>query len=199
MRLSLIINQIKAHADYFEGRVAGAAGLTAVDAAKHLAEIANMPPRSAYVLPLADDPDGPMSNNDVRQTLVETFAVVCCLDNTVDERGQHAVDDAVHDVRAQLWAALMGWRPEPIYGLIGYAGGNLLYRDRSRLWFQFEFSADLEITPEDGWQATELAALPDFTTLHIDLDGIDPEADRNIQYPGPDGRIEHQASITLPD
>lgn len=33
----------------------------------------------------------------------------------------------------------------------------------------------------------------DFCTVHLDVDVIDPAADPNIKYPGPDGRIEIEA------
>jgi hypothetical protein len=132
----------------------------------------------------------------VRQPLIESFAVIVALSNTPDERGQAAVNTAHHTVRAELWKALIGWQPDnlgcdSIYMGIEYQGGNLLDLDRSRLWYQFDFGAYMEITPEDGWQGVELAALPHFDGLTINVDDIDPAADPNRSYPGPDSRIEH--------
>jgi hypothetical protein len=37
-----------------------------------------------------------------------------------------------------------------------------------------------------------------FERLHLDVDVIDPAADPNIRYPGPDGRIEVEALIPRP-
>ena len=74
-----------------------------------------------------------------------------------------------------------------------YEGGNLLSLDRARLWYQFEFSASMEIDGSDGWQDTELAGLPHFDGVNFKSDCIDP-ADPNKAYPGPDGRIEVEFS-----
>ncbi len=38
----------------------------------------------------------------------------------------------------------------------------------------------------------------ELRSVHIDVDVIDPAADPNIKYPGPDGRIEARLDIALP-
>ena len=38
----------------------------------------------------------------------------------------------------------------------------------------------------------------DFAEIHLKVDAIDPAADPNRRYPGPDGRIEIDAPATLP-
>ena len=191
MKLSLIVNALKARASSLEGRVAGSARY--LD--KLTPELVNMPPSSAYVMPLTDDAEPPMSANDTRQGMHEVFAVVVCLDNSADERGQTAVSDAVDAMRADLWGALLGWRPEDIYNGIYYEGGTLLHLDRSRLLYQYEFGAYREICPEDGWQGPALEAADNFTDLRLQEDQIDPAA---LPWPGPDGRIEHEIRLTLP-
>ena len=50
---------------------------------------------------------------------------------------------------------------------------------------QFEYKRDISVIT-DG----------EFLTAHIDVDAIDP-ADPNIKQPGPDGRIEATAEITV--
>jgi len=186
MNLNLVIAQIKTYCPSFVGRVAGAARF------KQLDESANLPVPACYVIPLDDNPGERMSGNDVRQSLVESFAVIVALSNTPDERGQAACNTAHDTIRAELWKALIGWQPDQsIYRGVEYQGGNLLDLDRSRLWYQFDFGAYMEITPDDGWQGIELAALPHFDGLKINVDDIDPAADPNLSYPGPDGRIEH--------
>ena len=67
--------------------------------------------------------------------------------------------------------------------------------DRARLWYQFEFGAGMEINDADGWQGPANAALPHFDGATIDVDVIDPMADPNLQYPGPDTRIETSFSV----
>lgn len=186
MNLNLVINQLRTYCPSFSGRVAGAARF------KRLEESADLSVPAAYVIPLDDSPGDRMSLNDVRQPLIESFAVIVALSNVPDERGQAAVNTAHDAIRAELWHALLGWQPDKtIYRGVEYQGGNLLDLDRSRLWYQFDFGAYMEITPADGWQSIELNNLTHFDGATIKVDDIDPAADANIQYPGPDGRIEH--------
>jgi len=190
MNLNLVIAQLRTYCPSFAGRVAGAAKF------KQLEETASMDVPVAYVIPLDDNPGERMSLNDVRQPLIESFAVVVALSNLPDERGQAAVNSAHDTIRAELWHALIGWQPDVVtYRGVEYQGGNLLDLDRARLWYQFDFGAYMEIAPEDGWQGIELAALPHFDGLTVNVDDIDPAADANIVYPGPDGRIEHTIKV----
>ena len=64
---------------------------------------------SAFVIPLDDDPQESRAANSVRQTLTDSFAVVVYVSNLVDEKGQ-AGAQSIHLLRAELWAALLGWR-----------------------------------------------------------------------------------------
>jgi hypothetical protein len=190
MQITPIIEQLRAYCPSFASRIAGAAEY------KALPESANLPVPAAYVLPLEDNPGPPMSENAVRQSLVESFAVVVALSNTTDERGQAAVT-SLHDVRAELWRALLGWQlgQPSIYNGIYYEGASLLGLDRARMWYRFEFAAAMYIGPTDGWQEGALAALPALTTMHTNVDVIDPIFDPNLAAHGPDGRIEFQTQI----
>jgi len=191
VNLNLIIDQLRQHCPSFGGRVAGAAEY------KGLTETANLPTPSAYVIYMDDEVQGEGSLNETRQMLVEGFAVIVCVSNVPDERGQSAVNLAHHTMRAELWAALLGYQPDKtIYNGVFYQGSNLLpAKDRARLWMRFDFAAEMQIGPEDGWQAVDLAALPHFDGMNVKVDDIDPAADPNIKYPGPDGRIEHEFNI----
>lgn len=186
MQLEVIIQALRERCPSFANRFAGAAGF------KILPESAALPVPCAYVIPLDDNPDGAGAKNNVRQTLADSFAVIIAVSNCRDERGQKAAHD-IHALRAELWSALLGWRPSAEYDGIVYEGGNLLSLDRARLWYQFEFSASMEIDGSDGWQDTELAGLPHFDGVNFKSDFIDP-ADPNKAYPGPDGRIEVEFS-----
>lgn len=192
MDLETIIGALRTRCPTFGNRVAGAAQF------KLLPESAALAVPCAFVIPLDDSPGNARAQNSVRQALTDSFAVVVAASNVADERGQGAVDQ-VHAIRAVLWAALLGWQPSADYDGIVYEGGSIVSMDRARLWYQFEFSADMEITPEDGWQDTELAGLPHFDGANINIDVIDPMADPNVQYPGPDGRIEITASSPVTD
>lgn len=182
MRLEIIIQALRARCPSFSQRIAGAAQFNGLETNSAL------PVPCAFVVPLDDNPKDSKAQNSVRQELTDSFAVIVAISNTADERGQ-AGAHTVWTLRAELWAALLGWRPEEAYNGITYEGGSMLSIDRARLWYQFDFGADMEIGPEDGWQDTELACLPHFDGINFSADFIDP-ADPNRQSPGPDGRVE---------
>lgn len=184
MQLEIIIQALRERCPSFSSRIGGAAEF------KMLEESTAFPVPSAFVIPLDDDPKETRALNSVRQEITDSFAVVVAVSNTSDERGQ-AASGAVKTLRAELWAALLGWRPDLTYNGIVYEGGTLLRMNRARLWYQFEFGAETEIGPEDGWQETELAGLPHFDAATFRADFIDP-ADPNLKSPGPDGRVEIQ-------
>lgn len=189
MQLDPIITALRARCPTLGTRVAGAAQF------KLLPETVALPVPAAFVIPLDDNPQEPLSSNSVRQQLDDSFAVVLALSNVPDEKGQSGVQ-SVHDLRAELWAALLGWQPSDRHDGIAYQGGQLLAMDRARLWYQFEFSAAFEICPQDGWQATELAALSHFDGASVRLDAIDPSDPNVVPTPAPDGRDE--AAFTAP-
>lgn len=184
MQLEVIIQALRERCPTLSTRVAGAAEFKAVT------EATALPVPCAFVIPLDDNPAGSGSATGVRQQLEDSFAVIVAVSNTTDERGQKSAHD-MHAMRAELWAALLGWRPATDYDGIIYEGGNLLTIDRARLWYQFEFSAAMEIGPSDGWQETELAGLPHFDGAHFNADFLDP-SDPNKELP--DGRVEVEFS-----
>lgn len=162
MQLSTIIGQIKAHCSSFTNRVAGAAEF------KSLQEATALPVPCAFVIPLDDNPEASKAMNSVRIPMTDSFAVIVALSNTTDEKGQTATD-GVHSIRAEIWAALLGFRPSTDYNGIEYQGGSLLSMDRARLWYQFEFGAEMEIGPADGWQDIDLAAQPHLDRIDIKI------------------------------
>lgn len=185
MQLDLIIAALRTRVGAFNSRVAGAAQF------KVLQEATALPVPQGFVVPLDDSPDDARSQNGVRQDLKDSFAVIVAVTNVPDEKGQTA-QASIHQMRGLLWAALLGWRPAPDYDGIVYEGGHLLALDRARLWYQFEFSARMEIGPEDGYQQIELVGLPHFDGVDMKIDVIDPIAK---PAPGPDGRVEFVVPI----
>lgn len=194
MQLVPIIAALRARCPSLEGRVAGAAQF------KLLQENQQMPVPCAFVVPLDDSPQDQMAMNAVRQSLRDSFAVIVALDNRSDEKGQGSAD-TMHAMRAELWAALLGWRPAPIgvdssqsrYDGITYEGGQVLALDRARLWYQYEFGALMEIDDDDGWQETELENLAHFDGATLSINTLDP-VDPNRVSNGLDDRIE----VTVP-
>jgi hypothetical protein len=185
MKLTTIISALRERCPRFARRVGGAAQFKAIPDTGKLA----LP--AAYVVPSEDVPGEQKSQTDYWQDLTEGFSVIVVLSNERDERGQWAAYDAVHDVRAELWKALLGWIPDPQGGEIVYAGGTLLDMNRYELYYQFDFTAKYEITADETRQAEDVNALPDLSLLSIDVDYIDPGT-------GPDGEIEHRLEMSFP-
>lgn len=193
MNLALIIEGLRQRCPSFAGRVAGAAQF------QMLPEKTNLPVPCAYVIPLDDNPEGNRSATGYRQRVSDAFAVIVALSNTPDERGQAAAS-SVHDIRRELFRALLGWQVSDDYDGIEYDGGNLLSLDRARLWYQYEFAAEFEIGSDDvanpdTWQTIDLASLPALTEIQID-DAVNPAA-IDAANPTPDGRTTARQRITL--
>lgn len=187
MQIEIIIQALRERCPTFAGRVGGAAQF------KMLPENAALPVPCAYVVPLDDNPGDSRSQNAVRQPLTDSFAVIVALSNVADERGQCAMH-SMRSLRAELWAALLGWQPSGEYDGITYEGGSAVAMDRARIWYQFEFGAAMMIGPEDGWQDRALVGLPHFDGVNFRADFLDP-SDPNVATPGPDGRIEIEFSV----
>lgn len=187
MKITPIVAQMRARCPTFVGRVAGGIDWDAV------AESAKLSLPAAYVIASADAAEPSKAQNVVVQDITDQFSVVVVLEPK-DERGQEA-NDLLHDVRAELWRALVGWKPSPEGTLVEYVKGELLHISRARVVYQFHFVTQFQIgrnkpsDPPETWQELELDGLPPFTGANINMDCIDP-ADPNLQRPGPDGRIE---------
>lgn len=190
MDITLVIAALKDRCTSFGGRVAGAAEY------KRIAEAAHLDVPSAYVIPMDDEAGENQTLNGYRQDITDVIAVIVVLSNTPDELGKGSIT-AVRAIRAELFKALAGWCPDVEHGRIVYEGGHLLDLDRSRLYYQFEFSAVTQISEADTWQGISNAALPAFTSIKIDVDAIDPR-DPNKPGTGPDGTLEAIATIAIP-
>lgn len=185
MDIDLVIDHLRQFSPSFAGRFAGAAQF------KNLSENTSLLMPSGFVIPLDDNPSASSSLNAVRQDLTDGFGVVVCLSNAVDERGQSAAT-ALHLIRKELWKALLGWRPTDDYNGVIYEGGSLLQLNRAQLWYQYEFSAQMQIGPSDGWEEGMLQALPSLNEVRVKVDVIEPIAQPS---PGPDGRIEFEVRV----
>jgi len=195
MKLNPIVAHLRGACPSFAGRVSGGIDWDAVVESAHL----SLP--AAYVIATADAASPSKAQNMVIQDITDQFNVVIVLDAS-DERGQ-ADNDILHDLRAELWLALVGWIPSPEYDPIEYGKGALLHISRARVVYQFTFFSEFQLgrnrrdEPAETWQEFQLDGLPGFAGVDVNLDFIDP-ADPNLQRPGPDGRVEATFSVELP-
>lgn len=200
MKLTPVVDHLRKYCPTFGERIAGALDFDPVKVSVKLA----VP--CAFVIVTGDDAQPSAYQNMTVQEVEDEFDVVVAL-STGDERGQAPADD-LHDLRAELWRALLGWRPSESYEPIQYVRGELLMMNRNLLYYRFIFRTEMTVGDAGGllegvvpetWEQYELASLPLIESLNIKVDVIDPIADRNIKRPGPDGRIEFEMHEDYPD
>ena len=173
MLLEPIITALRTRCASFANRVAAAVQLGTAATSEALP--------CAYVLMQSEVAQESRARNDVRQGLVENFCVIVVTPS--DASGM----SSMHALRAELWAALLGWQPSARHDAISYQGAQLVRSDSQQLWYQFNFSATMEIEPSDGWQFASLAALQDFSGATFRVNTLDP-SDPNASTT-PDGHI----------
>ena len=150
-----------------------------------------LPTPSAYVLPLADLAGNSSAQNLTTQPIRDRFDIVLVLDATDATKAL----DRLHDLRAELWRALVGFKPGADYSAIVYDGGELASLNSSRVFYRLRFFAEFQLgrnlpsQPAESWHERELDGLSSFSGATVRVDAIDP-ADPNLQRPGPDGRVE---------
>lgn len=175
----------------FAGRIAGAAEFAM------LAPDAKLTLPCAYVIPLDDSAAANNSDNGYSQIIRDAFAVIVVLSNAADELGKSSIAQVI-PTRSMLSAALLSWSPDSEHGPIEYEGGQLLDVDRARLYYQFEFACETQLTEADTYQDIVNGALGAFTSVKLDVDMTSPFDPNRVATgaTGPDGTIE--ASLTIP-
>jgi hypothetical protein len=140
VRPSLIIPRLRASCPIFSGRVAGAADFAAASLAD------DVPVPYAFVLPGGDVPGEQELIGQALQQLQDRFTVAVCVSNTSDERGQAGAEQ-LHDIRAELLTALLGWSPAAEFGPTSYLGsdGDPTI-DRARIWHAFDFACSTHLS-----------------------------------------------------
>lgn len=148
MDLVAVVAQLKAYVPAFEKRVAGAA-----DFATGLESQVWQALPAAYVVPMKDEAEANDEQNGLRQVITERVGVVVEFDNSQDRRGQE-VTLLYESMRTALFKALLNWRIDPDRAPRGlaYGGGELVQFDRARLFYQFDFTLQIQIDDDDGFQ-----------------------------------------------
>jgi hypothetical protein len=153
MIMAVFISQLRANAPIFGGRVAGAA--------EFYAGLKNyntsMPLPAAYVLPLGQEAEPNQVWNGLIQVLHKGIGIAVELDAQTDRRGQ-APTMNFEDIEAQIFASCLNLTIGDCRMVRGasFAGARYLDLDRARLWYQWEFNIDWQITDEDGVQPVSI-------------------------------------------
>lgn len=181
MRITPIIEHLKAECPQFGGRIAGGLDWDPVQGCQQLESPA------AFVLPVGDEAEEPMAQNAAVQVVRDSFDVCVVLDNQ-DERGQSAAD-LVHDVRTTLCRALMGLTigdTQPIC----YDRGDLIMMDRAKVVYGFRFYADTQLGDYGPGAHDHPQTWQDLGQSRLGpLDGIDIRVN-NQATADPGGRLD---------
>jgi hypothetical protein len=185
MKITALIMQLREQCPTLANRIAAGIDLATLQA--------NTPLQTpcAYVVPIADVASKSLAQNMMLQPIRDRFEVTLVLDTT----DAAAALDQLHNLRAELWRALVGFKPGGDYEAIEYDGGELVSINSSRVLYRLRFFAEFQLgrnlpgQPAESWHERELDGLSSFTGVTVRVDAIDP-ADPNLQRPGPDGRLE---------
>lgn len=187
MKITPLLTHLRAHCPAFNQQIH--AGLDQ----DSLQDLPALSAPMAVVTPLADSARASTSPNTSRQTLRERFGVTLVIDLAPDAQAQAM--DQLHSLRAEVWRALVGFRPERFHEPIQYQAGEWLLLSKTRALYrlrfftEFQLGRNLSTQPAETWHELELDALPSFNGVTVQVDAIDP-ADPNLHRPGPDGRLE---------
>ena len=185
MKISPILTQLRAQCPSLAGHIATGVDLVLLQGDP------NLPMPSAHVLPLADVASASTAQNSLSQPIRDRFEIILVLDATDATKAL----DLLHDLRAELWRALVGFKPDSTYSAIVYDGGEMVSINSSRVFYRLRFFAEFQLgrnlpsQPAESWHERELDGLSSFTGATVRVDAIDP-ADPNLKRPGPDGRVE---------
>jgi hypothetical protein len=143
------IAQLRSNAPVFGGRVAGAAEFYA--GLKNYNTSMSLP--AAYVLPLGQDAEPNQIWNGLIQIVHKSVGIAVELDAQQDRRGQSPTMQ-FEEIEAQIFASILNLEVGECRMTRGtyFAGARYLDLDRARLWYQWEFTLDWQLTDDDGVQ-----------------------------------------------
>lgn len=185
MKITPILTQLRAQCQSLANHIAVGVDLALLQGNPDL------PTPSAHVIPLADQASTSTAQNLTCQPIRDRFDIILVLDATDATKAL----DLLHDLRAELWRALVGFKPGSDYSAVVYDGGEMVSINSSRVLYRLRFFAEFQLgrnlpsQPAESWHERELDGLSSFTGVTVRVDAIDP-ADPNLKRPGPDGRLE---------
>lgn len=141
MRISKIVLKLRLGNTVFGNNIGGATELSRA--------IRHAPTKDiAFVIPVDGEADEPVTDAGIQQKVTERFAVVCALKNDTSDKDRQGIlaYDRLHDIRAEIWKALLGWRMEiEDERLVYYRREKLVGVTPATLWYQYEFEVQIRI------------------------------------------------------
>jgi hypothetical protein len=158
------IAQLRANAPIFGGRVAGAAEFYA--GLKNYNTSMALP--AAYVLPLGQEAEPNQVWNGLIQIVHKSVGVAVELDAQTDRRGQAPAMN-FEEIEAQIFASVLNLEIGDCRMVRGtsFSGARYLDLDRARLFYQWEFNLDWQLTDADGVQPVSVP----LQTIEVDIFG----------------------------
>jgi hypothetical protein len=118
---------------------------------------------AGWVVPLDQDSPGNLNypgGVGLQQVVTKRIGVIVEFDARPDRRGQSPTSE-YDEMEAGLHAAILNWRPVEcrMVGNLGYwfEGGQFLDLDRARLFYQWVYALNWQITDDDGWHEPDPA------------------------------------------
>ena len=101
---------------------------------------------AAFVVPIADHPDRPLTDSGI-QAAVVTFGVLVMIRKASDPLGATALDP-LKQLQNGLHASLLGWDGLDGFSALWWSGGRILELQPGALWWLEEYSASTGIAPD---------------------------------------------------
>jgi len=183
MKIGPIVIKLRIAETVFDNKIAGVAELAA-------ATRVTLNNEQAFVIPLSETSTANDLDNGINQTITESFGVVVALktDDFRSDKTALTATDRLHDIRAQIFKAILGWQMPDAESVISYNGGTLLEINKAWLWYQFEFSSDMRIDIDDGIEQEDLPLFERIWAQYIIEDGQKYESIDDI-INAPDNRL----------
>ncbi len=155
---------------------------------------------AAFVVPLVENADENTTQTDIQQKLTERFAVIVALknDRNLNDRDGFIAVDMLHDIRNDLFSALLLWDMPDAESMIRYRGGQILDVNNGYFWWQFEFEFDSRIIRNKLTQKGVEAQTEDIFKAVITIGRRQAGLKTNDDFLGKSAQ-EIQAAIRNPD
>jgi len=166
MRIAPIVIKLRLADTPFDDQIAGAAELAE-------ATRATLNNEQAFVIPLAEVAAENKLDGGINQVIAETFGVVIVLRNDTTQKDKLSLTafDRIHNIRAKIFKAILGWQMDDAESIVTYAGGRLLELNRAWVWYQFEFNVNIRVDDDDGVEMGDLPAFKEVYAQYILADG----------------------------
>ncbi len=185
MKLSPIVEEIRNECAGFGERVFGIAEYAQIAESTAPEDLP-----AAYVIPLTETAQEPLSTTRYKQTVEFNFAVVIVVSNSIDEQGLNAWEVA-DDLKKGVFAAILG-ADDLVSGRdwIQYEGLSVAELNRAFLAVQLEFSCNYDLDDKATRHGADIERLGRFLRMYGDIDVIGKDGK-------PDGKIEAKFHIDL--